>query len=123
VQRARQWPALAAQADALARALQRIGAAAQAAWASGDPQEALANAVPYLQAFGHAVIAWLWLDVACAAQRRLDDGAQGEARSKRLGQLAACRYFFGYELPKIEAWLAVVESRDATCRDAREEWF
>jgi butyryl-CoA dehydrogenase len=123
VQRARQWPALAAQADALARALQRIGAAAQAAWASGDPQEALANAVPYLQAFGHAVIAWLWLDVACAAQRRLDDGAQSEARSKRLGQLAACRYFFGYELPKIEAWLAVVESRDATCRDAREEWF
>jgi hypothetical protein len=28
------------------------------------PTEALANAVPYLQAFGHTVLAWIWLDVA-----------------------------------------------------------
>mgnify|MGYP003694039443 CR=1 FL=1 len=33
-----------------------------------SPDEALANATPYLQAFGHVVLAWIWLDVAlCAA--------------------------------------------------------
>jgi hypothetical protein len=35
---------------------------------TGSPQEALANATPYLQAFGHVTVAWIWLDVAiCAA--------------------------------------------------------
>jgi hypothetical protein len=35
------------------------------------PEEALANATPYLQAFGHTVLAWLWLDVALSAQQAL----------------------------------------------------
>jgi hypothetical protein len=39
------------------------------------------------------------------------------------GKLQACRYFFDYELPKIDAWLAVVASRNPTCREMREEWF
>jgi butyryl-CoA dehydrogenase len=39
------------------------------------------------------------------------------------GKLAACTYFFHYELPRIAAWLKVVETRDPTCRDMAEEWF
>ena len=39
------------------------------------------------------------------------------------GKLAACTYFFHYELPRIDAWLKVVETRDPTCRDMAEEWF
>jgi alkylation response protein AidB-like acyl-CoA dehydrogenase len=105
----------AAPANALAAALQALGAATKAAWATGVPEEALANATPYLQAFGHTVLAWMWLDVALASASRDDDLAQG--------QRAAMRYFFNYELPKIGAWLAVVSSRDATCRSMREEWF
>lgn len=31
------------------------------------PGEALTNAVPSVQAFGHTVLAWIWLDVALAA--------------------------------------------------------
>jgi hypothetical protein len=27
------------------------------------------------------------------------------------------RYFFGYELPKVDAWFAVVARRDSLCRD------
>jgi butyryl-CoA dehydrogenase len=42
-------------------------ARSRAAWAGGDASEALANAVPYMQAFGHVVLAWIWLDVALAA--------------------------------------------------------
>src|SRR6476469_7071985 len=63
IEAALQRPDLAAQANALATALQRVGAATKAAWATNDPSAALANAVPYMQAFGHTVIAWIWLDV------------------------------------------------------------
>ena len=106
---------LAEPANQLATALQALGAATKAAWSTGVPEEALANATPYLQAFGHTVLAWLWLDVALACAGRDDDFAQGKR--------AAMRYFFAYELPKTAPWLAVAGSRNATCREMRDEWF
>jgi hypothetical protein len=30
------------------------------------------------------------------------------------------RYFFAYELPKIDAWLAVVARREAVCREMQD---
>ena len=110
---------LAPHAAALGEALRHVGAATRAAWSTGKPTDALANAVPYLQAFGHTVLAWIWLDVA------LDSRAQaGHAASAgHTGRLAAARYFFHFELPKIGAWLKVVESRDRTCADCPEEAF
>jgi hypothetical protein len=33
------------------------------------------------------------------------------------------RYFFHYELPKIGAWLNVVQTRDATCATLAEDAF
>ena len=119
VQRAIQEPGLAAHANTLAAALQRVGAATKAAWATGNPAEALANAVPYMQAFGHTVMAWVWLDVALAALNH--DAAQ--AQPATMGRLAATRYFFHYELPKIAGWLPVVENRDPTCADLPEAAF
>ena len=112
--------ALAGHAAALARALDHLEQATQAAWADGEPAEALANATPYLQAFGHVVLAWIWLDVALSAQARLEGGSDTAAMH---GKLAACRYFFHYELPRIGAWLQVVETRDDTCRAMADEWF
>jgi butyryl-CoA dehydrogenase len=120
-QRAQSVPELAAHAAALGEALQHLGEATRAAWSTGNPDEALANATPYLQAFGHVVIAWIWLDVALCAQGQLTAG-QGDAPSLH-GRLAACTYFFHYELPRISAWLKVVETRDATCRTMDEAWF
>jgi butyryl-CoA dehydrogenase len=119
IQQAGQVDGLAEHATALARALERLGASTKAAWATGMPEEALANATPYLQAFGHTVIAWLWLDVALAAQRQ----AATLPAALREGKLAAMRYFFRFELPKTDAWLAVVAARDDTCRAMRDEWF
>ena len=104
-----------AEAAALRAALQQIGQATQQAWDGAQPAQALANAVPYLQAFGHTVIAWIWLDVVSSVDADLTPAAQGRR--------AACRYFFRYELPKIGAWLAVVSSRDPTCADLPEEAF
>jgi butyryl-CoA dehydrogenase len=117
--RAARAPSLAGHARALAEALQHIGSATKAAWATGNPQEALANAVPYMQAFGHTVLAWIWLDVA---QHALERDAS-KALPATVGRVGATDYFFNYELPKIGAWLQVVERRDPTCATLPEEAF
>ena len=103
------------EAAALRQALQQIDQATRSAWQGAEPAQALANAVPYMQAFGHTVIAWIWLDVANSQAVMNTPAAQGRS--------AACRYFFRYELPKIGAWLSVVSSRDSTCADLPEEAF
>ena len=119
IERAIQQPQLAEHANALAQALAKIGKATKAAWATDDPQAALANAVPYMQAFGHMVIAWMWLDVALASLRQDPMGAEAHTQ----GRLAAARYFFHYELPKQDAWLGVVSARDQTCAEVDEASF
>jgi len=105
---------LSQPADQLAAAWQRLLDATQSAWSTGVPEEALANATPYLQAFGHVVLAWLWLDVATRAAP--DTVAEDSASVFKAGKLAAMRYFFAFELPKIDAWLAVVGQRESVCR-------
>ena len=115
IERAGHAEGLAEFAGQLGAAMQRLGAATKSAWATGVPEEALANATPYLQAFGHVVIAWIWLDVALAAREA--DAA------RRDGAQAACRYFFAYELPLVDAWLRVVSSREAVCREMQDDWF
>jgi alkylation response protein AidB-like acyl-CoA dehydrogenase len=122
ITQAGQVDGLAQHGAALAASLQRLGAATKSAWATGVPEEALANATPYLQAFGHVVLAWTWLQVALASREREVAGLSSDEPFHR-GKLQACRYFFDYELPKIDAWLAVVASRNPTCREMREEWF
>ena len=119
IQKALQQEKLTCHANQLARALAEIGAATKSAWATGNPQEALANAVPYMQAFGHVVLAWIWLDVALAVLAMDKDLAIAAHR----GSMAAQRYFFHYELPKISGWLQVVKSRDMTCANLEEEAF
>ena len=116
IQRAIHVPEFAAHAHALGQALAQVGAATKAAWSTGEPLDALANAVPYLQAFGHTVLAWVWLDVALAAHAAPESSA-------RTGRLAAMRFFFHYELPKIGAWLQVVSNRDQTCAALPEDAF
>jgi alkylation response protein AidB-like acyl-CoA dehydrogenase len=113
--------ALSGPARQLQMALQTLESATRAAWMHGQPEEALANATPYLQAFGHVVLAWLWLDVAAVCRNRLADSAGDEAADR--GRLAAMHYFFAYELPKIDAWLLAVAARQAVCREMQDDWF
>ena len=118
IEQALQRADLAQHANDLARALQQVGAATKAAWATGDPAAALANAVPYMQAFGHVVVAWMWLDVLLTVP------AESAARTAaHVGRVHAGRFFFHYELPKVPAWLKVVETRDPTCAQMPEEAF
>ncbi len=106
-------PAVAPLASSLARALQELVEATRKAWAGAQPDEALANATPYLQAFGHVVLAWMWLELAHRAWACRDRLPPEFVE----GKLAAARYFFRYELPCIDAWLSVVAHRNRTCLD------
>ncbi len=112
-------PGLAQHADALDQAWQDVLRATDAAWVTAVPTEALANAVPYMQAFGHTVLAWIWLEVALAAEAVLAT----KSGAVCAGVAGATAYFYAYELPKTRAWLNVVESRDLTCANFPEEAF
>lgn len=67
---------------------------------------ATANATPFLFAFGHAVVGWIWLDMALLSERRLAENPDDGAQALYTGKLRACRYFTEYELPRVRAWLA-----------------
>lgn len=75
---------------------------------SADEESALANATPFLFAFGHAVAGWLWLDIAVLSAQRLARGVSHTEQSFLEGKLMACRYFAAYEAPRIDAWLAPI---------------
>ena len=115
IDKASKSPVWSLHAQSLKEALNQVVKATQQAWSSGQANEALANAVPYLQAFGHLVLAWTWLDVV--------SNTMCAPSAAHMGREAAAKYFFQYELPKIEAWLKVVSARDMTCANLPEEAF
>ena len=82
----------------------------------------LANASLYLEAVGHTVVAWMWLEQALVAARALA-GATGDDRNFYLGKLHACRYFFHWQLPKVQPQLDLLASIDTTTLDMQDEWF
>ncbi|TQS40192.1 acyl-CoA dehydrogenase [Cryptosporangium phraense] len=106
---------LATWAASLGAAVTRIGEVTAALWGPGDPEIALANASIYLEAVGHTVVAWLWLEQALAAGER--EGAF------YAGKRQAARYFFRYELPKTGPQFDLLESRDRTTLEADPAWF
>jgi hypothetical protein len=79
----------------------------------------LANAACYLDAFGHVIVAWLWLDQAITATRATHD----KPNPFYSGKLAAFRYFYRWELPRIDRWLNLLDPIDRTPLDAKDDWF
>lgn len=84
-------------------------------WEPNDPALALANSTVYLEAFGHTVIAWMWLEQILAA-----DGRTGDFYS---GKRQAAGYFFTYELPKVGPQIDLLTSLDRTTLDMNPAWF
>jgi alkylation response protein AidB-like acyl-CoA dehydrogenase len=96
--------AAAAHAEALAASWARLEEVTASLHALPDRGQALANASLYLEAFGHLVVAWLWLEQELAAAER-----QGAFYD---GKRAAAAYFFGYELPTVAPLLDVLAGAD-----------
>lgn len=88
--------ALGGEAAELASALdaswQRLVTVTAGMFGSGDIPAVMANSHVYLEAFGHVVVAWLWLEQFVAAAGKDGDFYDGKRQ--------AARYFFRFELPK-----------------------
>jgi butyryl-CoA dehydrogenase len=93
----------------------RIVEVTQKVWEAGDVALSLANATPYLEAVGHTVIAWMWLEQLLAAEGKDGDFYEGKRR--------AAQYFFAWELPKTGPQLDLVASLDRTTLDMESRYF
>ncbi|WP_119157155.1 acyl-CoA dehydrogenase [Caldimonas tepidiphila] len=87
-----------------------------------DGERALANASVFLEAFGHTVIAWNWLQQALAAQAALPR-ASGEDEAFYRGKLHACRWFYRWELPRTRAQHELLRSLDDLTLTMAPDWF
>lgn len=77
--------------------------------ARNAPADALSNATAFLEGFGHMVLAWIWLDLARAAQGAADPAMAEEKRW-------ACRFFYAAEVPKIPGMLALLREGQSLTR-------
>ncbi len=102
-------------AGQLSSAINDIAVLTAELWGSGQFDVVLANASAYLEAFGHIVLAWIWLEQAEAAAGNPGDFYQGK--------LQAARYFFATELPKTGPQIALLRSLDRTSLDMQANWF
>ena len=102
-------------AGQLGAVLDRVVATTGKLWGTGDPALALANSTIYLEAFGHLVVAWMWLEQVLAAEGKSGDFYEGKR--------AAARYFFRYELPRTGPQLDLLDSLDRTLLDVDPAWF
>jgi alkylation response protein AidB-like acyl-CoA dehydrogenase len=105
----------AAQAADLRRAVQRLQEVTAILWSADDLATTLANSTVYLEATGHVVMAWLWLELLLAASDN-----QGSFYD---GKRAAAQYFFTYELPKVGPQFDLLAALDRVTVDARPDWF
>ncbi|MEH3131157.1 MAG: acyl-CoA dehydrogenase [Mycolicibacterium neoaurum] len=103
---------LAAQ---LAAAWQRLVEVTATMFAGDDPAVMMANSAVYLEAFGHIVIAWVWLEQHLAAFAGDGDFYEGKRQ--------AARFFYRYELPKVYPQLDLLASLDRTTLDMQSSWF
>ena len=100
--------------------IDRIGQVTTGLFAAGDVNVALANSSVYLEAVGHAVVAWMWLEQLLAAEGKAGDFYDGKR--------AAVRYFFRWELPKVDVQLGRLASLHTTALhttalDMQNAWF
>ena len=105
----------AEMAAQLGSAWNRLAAVTAGMFSSGDVDAALANSVVYLEAFGHIVVAWIWLELTLAAHGQTGDFHDGKRQ--------AARFFYRHELPKTAPQLDLLESLDRTALEMRDSWF
>jgi alkylation response protein AidB-like acyl-CoA dehydrogenase len=118
-------PELRGFADDLSGAVDRMMETTRnllCAAANGEVELALANASVYLEMAGHMVVAWIWLRQALVAVGKLSEAQAGE-RDFYQGKLAACAYFFRWELPRTRHQNQLLNNLDRTCFEMQDAWF
>lgn len=94
---------LARQMEAALERLSAVTTALVARAATMGAEVFLADATVYLEFFGIVTIAWQWLKQAVKACALSEEKGSRAARERNFyqGKLMACRFFYKYEVPKI----------------------
>jgi len=95
--------------------LDRLGQVTFGLVSLGDPEKMMANATTYLEAAGHLVVAWIWLEQLLAVGSQPGDFYSGKRQ--------AGRYFFATEIPKIGPMMDLVAAGDLTSYEMQDAWF
>lgn len=126
IQAAENDPDLKPYARALEKALgllQKVTGHLFSIAARGRQDLFLADATLYLELFGIIAIAWQWLIQVTVAKRALNGSLQAADVHFYQGKIYACRYFFGYELPKIEGLAIRLQNGDGLTTEIKNEYF
>ncbi|MBD5633158.1 MAG: acyl-CoA dehydrogenase [Candidatus Eremiobacteraeota bacterium] len=117
IEAARAVPALAEEVEGLTELAALLPAVTRTllqAQIELGPDRALSEATAYLDAFGTIVVAWRWLVMARLAALEAPDDFYA-------GKLAACRYFYRYDLRRAKATLEHLAKLDDSIFAVRAE--
>ena len=115
ISKAREIPELGKYAQSLKDALEKLQNVTQhlLSLAQAEGLEPfLADATLYLEMFGIITIAWQWLLQGISVQKKLDSGCRKSDADFYHGKMYTLRYFFGYELPKINGLIERLMDED-----------
>jgi alkylation response protein AidB-like acyl-CoA dehydrogenase len=91
--------------------------------ASKDVEVFLSDATLYLELFGIVTIAWQWLVQGIKAEEALQVGAVGDEANFYQGKIHTLRYFYEYELVKVDSLMKRLLSEDNVTVEMIGEWF
>lgn len=90
---------------------------------SKGPDVFLADSTLYLEFFGIVSVAWQWLLQALAVQNALRHNPAGAEADFYQGKLYTFRFFFRYELPKIEGLAKRLMDADGLTVEMKDSYF
>lgn len=88
----------------------------------GETEKFLADATLYLEMFGIITIAWQWLNQGIVAKEKLNDAHEADQNFYQ-GKLATMRYFYEYELVKVDSLVKRLQSTDSVTIEMQSDWF
>jgi butyryl-CoA dehydrogenase len=87
------------------------------------PELFLADATLYLEFFGIVSVAWQWLVQALPVVKVLRNGVEGAEANFYKGKFLTFRYFFEYELPKIQGLAKRLMNSDGLTVEIKPDFF
>ena len=88
----------------------------------GEVEKYLSDATLYLEMFGIITIAWQWLKQAVLAQQKMVDAHDADKNFYQ-GKLMTTRYFYEYELIKVDGLAKRLQSVDNVTIAMQSDWF
>ena len=111
------------ETEAALEKLEKVTSSLKELAASGDKDLFLADATVYLEFFGIVAVAWQWLLQGIAIQKALKKDLTEKEAAFYKGKFFTLKYFFSYELPKIEGLIKRLKQGDGLTVEMKEELF